>query len=144
MAGGLLNFLKASLAALAVLAAVGVVSCEARKGPVEARPAVETVAPLEAKRLIDGGIFVLDVRTASEHARGHIEGARLIPVQELVRRIWELEPVREKELLVYCRTARRSAAASRILADHGFRKVYDLSGGTVAWRRAGLPLVPGE
>ena len=138
----LLNFLKASLILLVAVSCGKPDAGEPAAPPP--RPAVEKVSIAAGKKLIDEGIFLLDVRTAPEFARGHIKGAKLIPVRELVRRIWELDHLKEKELLIYCRTARRSAIAMRILADHGFRKICDLEGGIIAWRRAGLPVETGK
>lgn len=69
---------------------------------------------------------LVDVRTAEEHARGHIPGSVHIPVDELRDRLDELP--RDKEIWVYCQVGQRGYYASRILAQKGFR-VKNLSGG---------------
>ncbi|HRX51791.1 MAG TPA: rhodanese-like domain-containing protein [Candidatus Krumholzibacteria bacterium] len=84
--------------------------------------------------------FVLDVRTPQEYAAGHLEGAVLIPIQDLQRRLGELEAHRQEPLFVYCRTGNRSTVAARLLLDAGFEQVINLRQGVVAWERAGLPL----
>lgn len=74
----------------------------------------------------DGSVILLDTRTPAEYARGHIEGAVNIPVDELRERIGELEP--GKEVYVNCQSGLRSYIACRILSQHGF-SCYNLSGG---------------
>ncbi|KKG11101.1 hypothetical protein EO92_16880 [Methanosarcina sp. 2.H.A.1B.4] len=111
----------------------------------------ETVNVDEAKELIENGdIFVLDVRTPAEFNESHIEGATLIPVtnsggsnlspdQLLEARISEVP--KGKKILVYCRSGRRSAAASQILVDAGYTGVYNMEGGINEWIAAGHPVV---
>lgn len=66
----------------------------------------------------DGSITLLDVRTAAEYERGHIDGFRNIPVDELRERLGELD--RDKTLYVICQSGLRSYIACRILAQEGF------------------------
>ncbi|MDD5893502.1 MAG: FAD-dependent oxidoreductase [Coriobacteriaceae bacterium] len=66
----------------------------------------------------DGSITLLDVRTAAEYERGHIDGFRNIPVDELRERLGELD--RDKPLYVICQSGLRSYIACRILAQEGF------------------------
>jgi len=106
----------------------------------------ESVSPKEAYEMIqkDREVAILDVRTPGEYAQGHIKGARLVPVQRLERALaeGELNTFRGKKVVVYCRSGMRSAAASRALADHGFRP-YNVQGGINAWRGDGLPVEAG-
>lgn len=85
------------------------------------------VTGAEARSLVEQGANLLDVRTDREFRKGHIEGAMHIPVQELAERINEIED-KEKEIVLYCRTGRRSAQAATMLREAGFDKVYDLGG----------------
>ena len=66
----------------------------------------------------DNGVALLDTRTAVEHARGGIEGALHVPVDELREHLDELP--RDKRLLVFCASGLRSYVACRILSQHGF------------------------
>lgn len=66
----------------------------------------------------DGSITLLDVRTAAEYERGHIDGFRNIPVDELRERLGELD--RDKPLYVICQSGLRSYIACHILAQEGF------------------------
>lgn len=84
-------------------------------------------------------LVILDVRTQEEYDEGHIEGAVLIPVQELADRLDELN--KSDELLVYCRTGNRSSSAIEILGEAGFSKVYHLSDGITSWISEGYPVV---
>ena len=74
----------------------------------------------------DGSVTLLDVRTPREYAGGHIEGFRLIPVDELRERLEELEP--GKPVYVICQSGLRSYIACRILAGYGF-ETHNFSGG---------------
>ena len=105
---------------------------------------MEKVPPAEAANLIGRGALILDVRTEREFAAGHIGGAKLIPVQDLERRMGELEGLREKPILVYCRSGRRSAIAAGMMREAGFTELYDLEGGLITWRREGLALTAKE
>lgn len=95
----------------------------------------------EASKLIDEttGLVILDVRTQSEYDDGHIEGAILIPVDELPDRLDELD--NGDELLVYCRTGNRSSTAVEILEDAGFDKIYHMNQGISTWVSEGYPVV---
>lgn len=74
-----------------------------------------------------GETLFLDVRTPSEVAEGDVSGALNIPVQELDRRYSEIP--KDKKLLVYCRSGRRSAAAASMLIQAGYKEVYNIRGG---------------
>ena len=74
----------------------------------------------------DGGVTLLDTRTVSEYSRGHIEGFRNIPVDELRERLDEIEE--GKPVYVICQSGLRSYIACRILEGNGF-EAYNFSGG---------------
>ena len=74
----------------------------------------------------DGSVTLLDTRTAGEYSRGHLEGFRNIPVDELRERIAELE--RNKPVYVICQSGLRSYIATRILEGYGF-EAYNFAGG---------------
>ena len=85
--------------------------------------------------------FILDVRTSGEFAGGHIEGAILIPISELQKRLGELKGREKDPLFVYCRSGNRSTVAGKFLVDAGFEQVINLRRGIVDWSRAGYPVV---
>lgn len=74
----------------------------------------------------DGSVILLDTRTPGEFRRGHVEGFRNIPVDELRERMGELE--RDKRVYVICQSGLRSYIAARILEGYGF-EVYNFAGG---------------
>ncbi len=77
-------------------------------------------------------IAIVDVRTKEEYDAGHIEGAILIPNEEIGTSMPELLPVQDAEILVYCRSGNRSAQATKKLQDMGYSRVYDF-GGINSW-----------
>ena len=74
----------------------------------------------------DGSVTLLDTRTEGEFRRGHMDGFRNIPVDELRQRLGEIDP--GKPVYVVCQSGLRSYIACRILAGNGF-DCYNFSGG---------------
>ena len=74
----------------------------------------------------DGSVTLLDARTVGEFRRGHVEGFRNIPVDELRERLDEIE--RDKPVYVICQSGLRSYIACRILAGNGY-EAYNFAGG---------------
>ncbi len=99
----------------------------------------ESISPKSAYELIqsDTNITLLDVRTPQEFALEHIEGAILIPVQELSDNLSQLADVKDKKIIVYCHSGMRSVSASRILVKNGFTPL-NVTGGISAWKSEGL------
>lgn len=85
--------------------------------------------------------FILDVRTPGEYKHLSIKGSHLLPIQLLQARIKELEPYKNDDVFVYCATGNRSTVASKILADAGFKRIYNLRYGIHDWARRGFPVV---
>lgn len=86
-----------------------------------------------------GDVHVLDVRSAAEFDAelGHLEGAQLIPLDELRTRASEVPA--DRPVVVVCQTGRRSALGTQILAKAGMERVANLAGGMLMWRTLGLP-----
>jgi rhodanese-related sulfurtransferase len=95
----------------------------------------------EARRLVDDGAQLLDVRTDQEWDAGHIDGATHIDLPELPGRTEEID--QDRTVVVYCRTGNRSEMAAAALAEGGY-DVAKMDEGLVGWAEAGLPLVPAE
>lgn len=83
------------------------------------------VTPEEAKRLVEGGARLLDVRTTAEFSSGHLPGAQNVPLGELGSKLEGLGD-KDKDVIVYCLSGTRSAAAARLLKNAGFSKVRNL------------------
>lgn len=120
-------------AAPAPAASPTAVAAPAQAGQAAATPLISADA-LEARlAAAPADMTVLDVRTVEEFAAGHVPGARNIPVAELEARIAELAAVRDRDLVVYCRTGRRSATALEILKANGFQRLLHLEGDMQGW-----------
>lgn len=97
--------------------------------------------PVELKRRLDAreDLFVLDVREPFEYAIAQI-GGNLIPLNDLPKRLDELDP--NREIVVHCKGGGRSQRAAEFLAQHGFKKLHNLAGGIGAWSDTVDPSVP--
>lgn len=84
---------------------------------------------------------VIDVRTPSEFAKGHITGAVNVPITELRSRLASLKLQTNHPVVAVCRAARRSIPAVRLFRGAGIESVCQLQGGMLAWEKAGLPTV---
>jgi len=88
----------------------------------------------EAKKIMDSGEehIILDTREQDEFDEGHIPGAILIPYTEIENKAEEMLPDKDAQILVYCRSGRRSKIASESLAKLGYTNVKEF-GGIIDW-----------
>lgn len=86
---------------------------------------------------LDGGSVLLDVREPFEYASGHVPGAVSLPMHLVPLRLADLP--RESVIYVICATGNRSWQVCHFLGQHGVTAL-NVSGGTVAWQVAGLPI----
>jgi len=100
---------------------------------------MKEVSREEARKLIDEGAQLLDVRADHEWEAGRIAGAAHVPLPELPQRLGEID--RDRPVVVYCRGGNRSSMATDALTDAGFEAVK-LSEGIVGWSEDELPLEP--
>ena len=91
--------------------------------------AICTVRELEDKLRAGGDFLLLDVRTEEELEIASLRAAKHVPLHELEERTPELEPWRDKEIVVMCHVGGRSAQAQMYLSMLGFEKVRNLMGG---------------
>lgn len=113
----------------------------ARTQAAQTQPtAVKQLNPTDLQEWLTGdkpAPMVVDVRTPGEYEYdGHIDGSRLLPLPLLMQRLNELP--KNQPIVCVCRSGARSYTACEVLATHGF-EVTNLSGGMIAWKRAGLP-----
>jgi rhodanese-related sulfurtransferase len=102
-----------------------------------------SITPNDAKRLVDRGALLVDIREASEHAQEHIPGAHLMPLSALDR--VDLSPDKDQTVVFHCRSgARTQSNAARLARKAGSGKAFVLDGGISNWKRAGLPTVVGQ
>jgi rhodanese-related sulfurtransferase len=131
----------------AILSNCAYITGEAIKSPApipSAVSAVKNITPEDANiLLVISSIFIniIDVRTPLEYAGGHIGNAINIDFNaaDFKEKISKLD--KNAGYLVYCRTGARSAAASNVMAELGFKDFFNMTGGISAWEAAGLPVV---
>jgi rhodanese-related sulfurtransferase len=105
----------------------------------------ENISPDEASKLIaEKSCFVIDVRTPPEFQAHRVAGAYLLPMQELNQRHTEIPKAPKKKLLFICEHGVRSLRCCAALAEAGWEKCVNMSGGMAAWIDAGLPVVSGS
>lgn len=94
----------------------------------------KTISPVEAKKIMNenSDIVIVDVREEEEMAEGYIEGAVLIPLDTVESEVESKITDKDKTILVYCRSGRRSAIACDIMDSLGYKNVYDF-GGIIDW-----------
>jgi rhodanese-related sulfurtransferase len=94
----------------------------------------EQITAEEAKKIMDSGEehIILDTREQDEFDEGHIPGAILIPYTEIENKAIELIPDKDKLILVYCRSGRRSKIAAEALSKLGYTNVKEF-GGIIDW-----------
>ena len=103
---------------------------------------VRHLSAAETRELLIGRqVFLLDVRTPGEYQQVRMEGAHLIPMDQLTRRLPEIPA--NQPVLVYCAVGSRSAEVARYLQGQGYREVYNMYGGIWAWQLRGYPVVQG-
>jgi len=95
----------------------------------------------EARKMVEEGAQLIDVRADHEWNAGHIAGAEHVPLPELPQRTEEID--KDRPVVVYCRGGNRSSMATAALTEAGFDAVK-LSEGIVGWSEGDLPLEPEE
>lgn len=128
------------LAAIICFGMAAIKFCTARmkpnNTPVESRPAKlddGVLTPEQAKARMEENpdLILLDVRTQEEFEQGHIPGAVCLP-NEMIAADMPFLFGKDAEILLYCRSGRRSADAAKKLRDMGFTTVFDF-GGIIDW-----------
>ena len=87
-------------------------------------------------------LFLLDCREREEYEIVKLERATLLPMSELMERVGELEPQREREMVVHCHHGGRSLRVAMWLRQRGFERVSSLAGGIDAWAEHIDPSLP--
>jgi len=86
------------------------------------------------------GAVILDVRTPDEYAKGHIKDAVNFNWNDpgFTKQVAKMD--KSEPVFVYCLSGGRSAAAAKSMREQGFKQVYEMNGGILKWKAAGLPL----
>ena len=97
---------------------------------------MKSISVKELKARIDAGenLHIVDVREPHEHAEFNI-GGKLVPLGKIQSmQVDEIEDWKDEEVIVYCRSGRRSAAACMVLDTMGFRNTVNVDGGMLDWQ----------
>jgi sulfur-carrier protein adenylyltransferase/sulfurtransferase len=95
------------------------------------------ITPREVKSLLDKNekFVFIDCRLPSEKAITEIAGAKLIPLQELGKRLGELKGQENEKIVVHCKSGGRSMQFTQILRQQGFKDVKSMAGGILLWNK---------
>ena len=101
-----------------------------------------TVEDLDRLQRDETDLQIADVRRLAEWEEGHIEGALLLPLNQLAGAIFgeKAQLDRDRPIAVHCKGGYRSAIAASLLQRAGFPRVVNVTGGFDAWKAAGLPV----
>ena len=131
-----------TLLAIVLVGAAGVVPTAVADDPAQAAGAeyVSQADLLERLERKDPDLVVLDVRTPAEFAAGHVPGALNISHDLLASRLAELAPLRDKQVVLYCRSGRRTMLAAGVLHAAGFKRLAHLKGDYLSWEAEHRPI----
>jgi hydroxyacylglutathione hydrolase len=97
------------------------------------------ISSAQAYQKYQQGTFFLDVRTQEEWDQTHLANSVLIPLDQLASRLSEVP--QDQDVVVICRSGRRSKEGMTLLRNAGYARVSSMSGGLLAWQAAQYPLV---
>ncbi len=100
---------------------------------------MKLLSPVDLQALLTADVDIVDVREPAEWLTGHVPGARLVPLAQL--RADPTGALPRDNVVFVCAKGKRSETAALVALQVGRLQVYSLSGGTDAWRAAGLPIV---
>ena len=124
------------LVGAAALALVLVVTTESRLRAT----AFAAITAQELIRLMNQGALVLDIRKPEEYALGHVNGAKHLPSDQILKAGENFKRFKDKPVVVYCDSGSLAASAVRQLHEQGFTKAFTLRGGFAGWRAENLPV----
>ena len=99
------------------------------------------ISPHDARLHLSGDAVLFDVREPDEWQAVHVADSTLIPLDSVLERLNEFP--KACDIILICRSGRRSGLAQESLRLHGFDRVSNVTGGILAWQEAGLPVVEG-
>ncbi len=128
-----MDFRTILLIGICAIVVVMTAGCQKKKTEEETVQ-YQQISQEEAKNIMDtdDSILILDVRTKSEYAEGHIKDAVLMPYDEIADLAESEFDNKEQKILVYCRSGQRSKVAAQILASLGYTDVMEF-GGVNTW-----------
>ncbi len=106
-------------------------AAEPTPAPEAPKATITNVEWAQALEMQKNGAVLIDVRTPGEVAEGTAPGSINIPLQEAEQRIGEFP--KDKDLLIFCRSGKRSMAVSNFLIQNGYERVFNVVGGFLAF-----------
>lgn len=104
----------------------------------------QAISPAEVTKLVNKEeAAVVDIRSKDEFRQGHLPNAINIPARDLPKRYTELNHLKDKPVILICKTGTTAGASGSLLAKQGFTKLNKLRGGILEWQGSNLPLVKG-
>lgn len=102
---------------------------------------INVISPLRVSQLVNHeSAMVLDVCSDAEFNKAHIPDSVNVPLAELSKSEDKLNKYIDKPVIISCRSGNRSKSAAKKLSKIGFKQVYILSGGNMAWEKENLPM----
>ena len=100
------------------------------------------MSPMQATRFMNNeNAVVIDVSDAADFEKGHINNAINVPINELAKKLSDLQQYSDKAVLTYCRSGQQSVRACKLLKKSKFSNVHNISGGLKNWLESNLPTV---
>ncbi|MCB9062015.1 MAG: rhodanese-like domain-containing protein [Halobacteriovoraceae bacterium] len=103
---------------------------------------IKSLTVQELKDKLDAGesLTLIDCREQEEWDEGHIKEAIFMPLSTFKENFKNLKVEKGSQIIIQCRSGRRSMSACYILEDNDFTDLYNLEGGILDWEKAGLPV----
>lgn len=127
--------MKTRTLAIAVVAGIAAWAAVSADFPL---PLISQDAFVASEKSADQAPFVLDVRTPDEFVSGYVPGAVNIPHDQLASRLAEVP--KDRQVVLYCRSGRRTEIAAQVLASNGYTRLQHLEGDITAWQSARRPM----
>ncbi|MEX3582577.1 MAG: rhodanese-like domain-containing protein [Burkholderia sp.] len=96
----------------------------------------------EATQLINRrNAIVIDLRSSTEYAAGHLPSARSVEYAELASKLGQVAKNKSASVLLVCQNGQQSNKAAKAVREAGYGEVYVLQGGVAEWQKVGMPVV---
>lgn len=124
---------------LMIFTLISLTACQKQVAQIVTPNEIKQISVEQAKPIVEkGDVQFIDVRMDSEFKGGHAPKAVNIPLDSLEQSLAQLD--KSKPVYLICETGRRSQKGAEILQKNGFQNLFNIEGGTSAWRTAGLPI----
>ncbi len=131
--------MKRNIVLLMIFALISLTACQQQAAKSETPSEIKQISVEQTKIIVEkDDVQFIDVRMDSEFKGGHAPKAVNMPLDSLEQTLAQLD--KSKPVYLICQTGRRSQIGAEILQKNGFKTIFNVEGGTSAWRNAGLPI----